>query len=415
MGDLSVARSVDPRTLHFGPFGLGGAMPPEVAVKFQAELMDPLELPEHVSTEVRSQFNKLRALYRDGVFTYDNFTRADRDAYRVLEVALKVRFLDHYQSVVPVVVDGRDDRREVRSFHDVNALLRDRAGKIRLRGHPRFNGSLASLIQWARSERYFYGQHNRLRERASLWLRNELTHTETDITVMPPDAQRAVRHAFEMLCRLWESDPVRGRDYPGLVPRSPWVIGLGPREREATWFPLDEYHPVSGDDSDGRVWHVVLAAETAWDELGAWRPVNVELVGIPVDPLWGPGSWPELRDQVSRRSLHPWPTDRVDLLDRLFYIRVIDGTPDLPRTAEQVRNVPSAGEGERWLVVRADSPGWAQNHAREALSRAHPVQGPCWRCPAEGVLPLTRRETIDEFIRKVLPNVPGPRRRGPNA
>lgn len=97
MSDLSLTRRVDERTLHFGPLGLGGAMPPETSAEILREAMDALVLPERVPADVRGQFDKLKTLFCDGLFTYDSFTFADRDSYRVLEVALKIRFVEHIQ------------------------------------------------------------------------------------------------------------------------------------------------------------------------------------------------------------------------------------------------------------------------------------------------------------------------------
>src|SRR5438309_8084728 len=156
-------RTVAKSTLHFGPWGLGGAMPPERCLDLLNEEMAALPLPVNVSADITKQWESLKELYRDGLFSYKNFTRVEREAPRLLEVALKVRFLEHYRREIPIEVNGVGATRVARTFDDVGALFRGRIeGKtVSLAGHPGFNASLASLLKWARSERYFYGQRNR--------------------------------------------------------------------------------------------------------------------------------------------------------------------------------------------------------------------------------------------------------------
>jgi hypothetical protein len=372
--------------------------------------MGALVLPDQIPPDVRAQFEKLKALFSDGLFKYESFTFADRDSYRVLEVALKVRFLEHYGRQLPITRDGHADLYPVASFGDVYELFsgRSKHPRVRLVGHPMFSASLGSLLRWARAERYLYGQGNRIREGATLSLRNDMQHTEHDLLLMPPDAQRSVHHTFEMICRLWAYDPVPAMTYPGLVHRVPCVVGLGPQEGEAIWCPLE--HPESGvkdRDADNRTWYLVLAFEV--EELGRWRPLDLELTSAPVRILWGPGSWDDLHAEI-RLSAGGWPTDSIEILDRLFYFRVRDDQIDLPRSAESVQRMKDRDRSERWLVVRADGPGGAFAHARDAVSGSHPLQGPCPKCPAEGILPLARRDTIDRFLRDIVPGFPVPRR-----
>jgi hypothetical protein len=58
-------------------------------------------------------------------------------------------------------------------------------------------------------------------------------------------------------------------------------------------------HPQAGvkdAQADERTWYVVLAYDH--ERLGYWRPSGVELTTTPVNRLWGPGSWDELRAEV---------------------------------------------------------------------------------------------------------------------
>jgi hypothetical protein len=386
-------------------------MPPEMSARFLGDVMDALVLPADIPSGVTSQFGKLKAIFCDGLFRYDSFTQAERDSYRVLEVALKERFLEHYRHQLPVKVDGRPETRSVGAFDDVDKCLgrRSPGQKVVLSDYPRFNGSLRSLLQWARSEGYLYGQRNRIREGATVDLRNSMLHSEHDTVLMPPDASRSIHLTFEMICRLWGHDPVPPFAYPGLLPRMPWVVGLGPREGEATCFSIDHDATARDVDPEGRTWYVVLAVVNA--ELLQWRPLGCELISTPVHQLWGPGSWAELKTEVARAA-SSWQADAVDILDRLFYFRLIEGGIEMPRSGEQVARLRDRRPSERWLVVRADFPGDALVHARCSLDGTHSTQGLCKQiCPAEAVLPLARRETVDRFIREVAPRLPGPRRK----
>jgi len=117
-------------------------------------------------------------------------------------------------------------------------------------------------------------------------------------------------------------------------------------------------------DADKRTWYVVLAFDD--ERLGHWRPSGVEFTTTPVRRLWGPGSWDELRVEITH-SASTWPTDSVEILDRHFYIRVRGDQIDVPRSAEHARGLRDRDRNERWLVVRADGPGDAMAHARDAV------------------------------------------------
>lgn len=386
-------RNPDPRTLHFGPMGLTGTLPADYSKRLLEEDVEWMQLGKRVPEPVRSQFQKLIGTYLDGLYRYEHFTGAERDSYRVLEAALKTRFLEHYNCQIPIVTDVTEQLVEVHRFEEVRRLV-TRSGAS-LRGHRRFDGSFASLLRWARAERYFYGQWNRIRERATLGLRNELQHTEHDVLVMPPDAGRSLSLLFQWIQRLWGYDTPGGNAYPCAVPRGLWVVGLGPLTGEATWFPLDHLADAVDDDRDGRAWYVVLAVER--EDLGSWQP-GFECTGAPVDEVWGPGSWDELtvavRETIDRRL-----SDSVDLLDRLFFVRAVPAGFEAPRSAAQVAAVTHHGPDERWTVVRADAPGAAMQHLTGYTPGPHASQGPCTSCSVEVVLAGSRRETVDRYIR----------------
>jgi len=117
-------------------------MPAEVSARFLADVMAPFVLPADIPSGVTSQFDKLKALFCDGLFRCESFTQADRDTYRILEVALKARFLEHYSRELPVIAEGHLESRTVGSFDDVYKMFAGRGPgeKTVLNAHPRFNG-----------------------------------------------------------------------------------------------------------------------------------------------------------------------------------------------------------------------------------------------------------------------------------
>jgi len=208
-------RPVDPRSLHFGPLGLGGAMPADLQERLLREEMDALQLGEAVPAPVRSQFGKLRALYGSGLHSYESFTHAEREAYRVLEVALKIRFLEHYENQVPVTTDGKARLIECRRVDDLSPLLSSRRRGDGVVGHPSFDGSFAALLRWARAEGYFYGQFNRIREMIAPRMRNEIQHSEFDYLTMPPNVLWRIGLYFQWIQKLWGYLTTGANAYPG--------------------------------------------------------------------------------------------------------------------------------------------------------------------------------------------------------
>jgi hypothetical protein len=384
-----LSRPVDPRGLYFTPLGLGGPMSPKTAQQLFTRECEILALPDVVPATVRSQFAKVLRLYADGVFTYENFTAAPREAHRVLEIALRVRFLEHYAAGVPLVVKGADETVMFHDFEGVGHRLRDRT--VRLRGHPHFKGSLASLLRWARAEGYLYGQRNRVREDTTVRIRNHEAHSEFDTVHMPPDAWRALRHVSEMIARLWDAAMPTGSVYPGTIERIPMIVGKGPRELEGTQFTLELLPDVRDEEAPEPVWYVLLGAVD--ERLILWRP-GIEGTSTPVRWLWGPGSWQELK--AAAATLGPtWHGDTVPVLDRVFYVRVLEGAVDAARSAAQTIELRELAPSERWFVVLADSPGDARIHVHRVLTGAcHDRE--CG-CPATTLLGSCSREAALRF------------------
>ncbi len=352
-----------------------------------------MRLGDHVPKSVASQFDKLKGMYLDGYYRYEHFTAAERDSYRVLEAALKIRFLQHYGCRIPLLDGGNRREVVVQSFSDVRRLVLQRPS--RLQSHPHFNGSLASLLRWSRDVGYFRGQHNRVRELATVHLRNEMFHTEHDLLAMPPDVARSLSLVFQWVQRLWGYETPGGDAYSGAIPRSLHVVGLGPLSGEATWFTLDHLPQAVDEDRDRRIWSVVVAAER--EGLSSWRP-GFECTRTPVDRVWGPGSWQDLLDAAERNG-SVWGVDAVDLLDRTFFIRTTAAGLEAPRSAAQVRSLRDRQLDERWVVITADSPWMAMHHLTDLVGGRHSRQGPCSSCAVTVLMSGSRRETIDRNVK----------------
>jgi hypothetical protein len=376
-----IPRSTDERARLFGPLGLGGPAQAEDSAAFYASLVERFYFGQRVPPEVANQFEKAKLLFLDGLFSYANFTHAEREAYRVLEAALKTRFLEHYRDGVPLLVDGAEQRLTESRFDAVHAAVTRKGA--RLTGHSRFDASLTALLSWARQEGYFYGQHNRIRESVTPRLRNHLLHSEADLLLMPPDTFHTLRVHFEWIQRLWGYFTPGGVAYPGPVPRRVRVIARSRDADQMTDFLLDDLDEASTWADGNGSFDVVLATDRT--ELWFWQD-GYETTPDPVRHLWGPGSCSQLVAAVADLETEP---DEIDLLDRVFFVQVLGESIAPARSAEQLLAVRSHDQGEGWYAVKADRPDLAQHHLRELLQSGkqipaeHSSDGPCRSCAAD--------------------------------
>lgn len=174
------------------------------------------------------------------------------------------------------------------------------------------------------------------------------------------------------------------------------MVGQGPQELEGTHFALQLLPHVRDEDANERLWYVVRGAFE--ERLEWWRP-GVETTNTPVEWLWGPGTWQEVKAAVAEFG-PSWPPDTVLLLDRIFCVRVVDGAVDAARTAAQLLQLRERTPGEHWFVVQADSPGDARTHVHRALA------GACrdceCDCPAKTLLASCSRDTALEHAVKLV-------------
>jgi hypothetical protein len=155
----------DPVTAHFGPEGLmtDRALRSEGSAKFLTALIKRAQLSAGVPNDVRRSFERVRELFRYGVFRYDFFTLAGQVAWTLPETALGVRFVEWYEGMVPFVRNGQEAVLETDRYSTVAEALEPRGRHPhqkgwRLRGHEgsgkrrSFNGSYRALLDWAYAE-----------------------------------------------------------------------------------------------------------------------------------------------------------------------------------------------------------------------------------------------------------------------
>src|SRR5882724_8925194 len=100
---LEDLRQADERTLRFTSFGFAadGMLRPEDAAMYQQEVISHAELVATVAEGTRSTFERLCLLHAYGVLSFDMFTAADDLAQLVIEQALRDRFGEFHDGVVP--------------------------------------------------------------------------------------------------------------------------------------------------------------------------------------------------------------------------------------------------------------------------------------------------------------------------
>ena len=403
---LAKLRDVDPLTLRFSPFGLGGSLAPEQSARFLAESVESIALSEDVPEDVRSNVARVRKLHLYGLLDYDFFTVAIDQAHLVLEGALRNRFVSFYGGRVPVVRDGVKGELTVRFFAEVfKERRRAHKKKVELSlddgsGEP-VPGSYSDLFAWARRAGLLPGQRNAGVFRALVALRNHSAHPEGLTVEMPPESVRTLRDVTEIVNKLWGHDSVGGRLYPPPVRREARVAALAPDgERAVTYSSLERVRI-----ADERDWTFAVFLASPDEELVDFRlggagyqfvhEPGVEKTHFPVTQLLGPSSWTET---VAALDDFAELTDEVRLHDRLFFIRAGESIewPDWPRSPSDLLALDGDGEAERWYAIVAD-------HALDAWGhvRTHGDPGPerdtCRKCAARVVARVDSRSAAREL------------------
>ena len=340
--------------LVFNPIGFGGRMEPEDAARFQAEAIADATLVEAVPTEITENFERARKLHLYGVLEYEFFTVASDQALLVLESALRVRFLSYYAGGIPVTRDGVEETLYAKSFEDV----RRARGTLKLRGREvasRLAVGARALLGWARGERLLPGSSTQRVDHALGALRNYAAHQEGRAVLGPPDSARpcvtspkSSTPSGAIACPAGASSPLRSRGCAGRIdcPR---------REGGPEWGSITSMTSTPANRTR-------ISVSSGWgcDEkltsVGGTTGRSPSS-GCVDDYTLCPDLGRRYAGLVERSSPAPFTDlgDRVEHLDRLFFVRRRDGQTDEPRSAADLLALdrPPAG---RWHAGPADDP-----------------------------------------------------------
>jgi hypothetical protein len=95
---------------------VGGAAAPEAAAENHKRLTTQLDLLASVPDAVRKSFDRIRSIYRQGLFCYDLYTVAGDQARLLIELALKERFVEFYGGTVLFIDRQSNTQTETRAW-----------------------------------------------------------------------------------------------------------------------------------------------------------------------------------------------------------------------------------------------------------------------------------------------------------
>lgn len=215
---------------HFTPRGLDTEhqMTSESSLRFIQHMVADCDLAPEIPGHVREHFERCRMLQTYGFFkeAYCFFTAASQLAFFTLEAALGAAFLRDFPDGVPFVRSKTQERRIIRAaiFAVVSEALNKGwregwrvQGDLQLESMEfrweRFNGSMKSLLSWARGKGLFYGERNSVIEEAMLQLRHLGAHPHSLLVLTPVDSARVIRDVAELINHLWGHPTLGGRLY----------------------------------------------------------------------------------------------------------------------------------------------------------------------------------------------------------
>lgn len=379
---LSELQRPDELTLRFNPYGLGGRLAPGDAARFQAASIARAVLVADVPEDVRDNFERARKLHLYGVLEYEFFTAAADYALLVLEGALRLRFLSHYNGEIPVIRKNIEETLQARTFDDVRAAR----GRYWLRGSEGATHDLpvgtAALLDWARRERLLTGTRTRIVDRALAALRDHAAHPVTHTVEMPPQSARTLTDVAEVINKLWGQDTSGGRLFPSPLTRRARVAALAPDRSAATEMRLEQVHTVAADKRDW-LYAVFLAVESeSLTDIGrhglcfSHRP-GYQTTTFPCEKLWE-GDWCDLVEAIEAGAFSA-SIDTAQHLDRLFFIRTHGDSIDDARAPADLLALQTPPEG-RWYAVIADTPLDAWAHVRDHEHEPTDLTAMCPEC-----------------------------------
>lgn len=395
---LEDLRAADERTLHFTPYGLGGAMRPEDALAFQQRVIERYELAPEVAHGTRQRFEQLRSVYAYGLLCYDLFTVVRDAALLVVEQALRDRFVDFHDGTV-CFRDGTGTEHNVAisGYADFYEKYKQLGGRRIPMGPSRrftgFNGTLDGLYRWARREGLLRGQRNRGREKTKARMRNHVAHPSGYHLFTPVEASQALGDLAEIINHLWGHTTPGGRLYPAPVPHS--IVAIGWRAASGqTMVCRAENLAVSSEDAFEYVLvRAVFSPGEAEDPNLMEFDSRFETTAYPADLLWGPGTRAEALAWLTENNP---ASSTCDYLDRVFLIRHHDGHLSLPMRPAIAAGLPTHRRTGTWYAVRADDPREAFAHIRQQLdaSAQHTPAGECRGCSAETLARGDHRQAL---------------------
>jgi hypothetical protein len=365
----------DERTLRFTPLGLatGGKLNPENAAEFQQHSIAAADLVPTIPEGTRSSFERLRTLHTYGVLCYDLFTVVADLTWVVLEQALRERFIEFYEGMIPLVgTNGAESSFPAPDFEAVNTAFR-RGGshakgwQLQLRSQGTLTKlplTLGPLLRWAREEGLLHGQRNRRVEEVLFdKIRNRFAHGSSFRIGMPNQSARAICDLAEIINRLWGKTTPGGRLYPAPLHREVLAVGWSPiRSAGEQGSSLDVMHAeqLAGQTEPDDWMYLIMRGVWHGEWLAAFD-ARYELTTYPTDLLWGPGN---RHDALAWLEATAPVGDEVDYLDRVFAIRRHDGKVYPPCRAEVLLGLPKEHQAGTWHIIRADFPGDCFAHVR---------------------------------------------------
>lgn len=362
----------DPRTLAFMPLGvgLGIALTPDSSVQYWESVLESYVLAEDVAEQTRLSFTDLKKAFMYGIFCYEIFTLVHDRSLFVLEQALRDKFVEAHRGGVEMIIEGKPKTITVARYAELVAFIQQlprekRRLKLIVQTGERpvplpFNGSLSSLLVWARRRGLLAGQGTRVAEKFLVSLRNSAAHPDSYHVWMPDDAIRSLSDLTEIINQLWGHSTPGGRLYPAPIQRTTVVVAWDPETTACCSSMAQNLANPSGWESYSEfavvqaVWPGVPPDLTRYDSM-------YETLPHPTGYLWGPGP---RRDALDWLASHPPRADTVDTRGRLFAIRFAGGHLFLPMRPEVAAAQPSGARSGHWYLIGADTPSNAFNHVR---------------------------------------------------
>lgn len=344
-----------------------GSMTPESAAQYQQEIIAICDLHADVPDDVRDNYERLRKLHSRGVFFYEAFTMVADYAWRVIEHALRVRFVTFFDGKIPFVNSVTEIRDELPAQDFANVYdavnlgeFRNKKWKLEVRATGElmsFNGGMRHLWVWARKEGLVHGARNRNLESIYTDIRNAVAHGSYQIS-SPVHSARTIRDTAEIINRLWGHATLNGRLYPTGMVREILVIarkiGQSGDTQELRAHQLAEFR-------DPGEWTFLLVRGVYNDQNLSSFSSQFELTTFPTDYLWGPGN----REDALQWLREEKPvSDTVTNLDRIFIFNVSKKEVSLPIRHDVAIATPVGSRGGDWILAKADTPFDALAHLR---------------------------------------------------